>query len=96
MVGETLPGHWVWNCAFCDNFPVSSTHIPLNTMESDPGPTSLSYARTSGFKSTHPGGAHMLMVDGSVHFVSENIDYYSWNMLGSHNMGDQPTDKPFQ
>jgi prepilin-type processing-associated H-X9-DG protein len=94
MCGETLPGHCTWNCVFCDNFPVSSTHIPINTMESRPGNTE--YWLTSGFKSLHPGGAHMLMADGSVHFVNQTIDYYSWNMLGSLNLGDIPKDKSFQ
>lgn len=21
MAGETLPGHWIWNCVYCDNLP---------------------------------------------------------------------------
>lgn len=92
MVGETLPGHCVWNCAFCDNFPVGSTHIPINTMEKRT--TADDEWKVSGFKSMHPGGAHMAMCDGSVHFVKENIDYIAWNMLGSHNRGDLPTEKP--
>jgi prepilin-type processing-associated H-X9-DG protein len=86
LAGETLPGHWVWNCAFCDNFPVSSTHIPINTMESRDTP--VEYWLISGFKSMHPGGAHMAMCDGSVHFVQEAIDYYVWNALGSREFGD--------
>jgi prepilin-type N-terminal cleavage/methylation domain-containing protein/prepilin-type processing-associated H-X9-DG protein len=94
LCGETLPGHTNWNCAFCDNFPMSSTHIPLNNMQS--ATTNVDYEVTSGFKSMHPGGAHMLMCDGSVHFVVETIDYFSWNMLGSHNRSDLPKDKPFQ
>jgi prepilin-type N-terminal cleavage/methylation domain-containing protein/prepilin-type processing-associated H-X9-DG protein len=89
LAGETLPGHWVWNCAFCDNFPVSSTHIPINTMESRDTP--VEYWLISGFKSMHPGGAHMAMCDGSVQFVQETIDYYAWNALGSrdHEDGDK-------
>ncbi len=31
MCGETIPSHYVWNGAFCPNFPVSSTNIPINT-----------------------------------------------------------------
>lgn len=82
LAGETLPGHCTWNCAFCPNFPVAGTHIPLNHMESDNGVWEK-WWRTSGFKSLHPGGANMLMCDGSVHFVEESIDYMLWNELGS-------------
>jgi prepilin-type N-terminal cleavage/methylation domain-containing protein/prepilin-type processing-associated H-X9-DG protein len=92
MVGETLPDHCVWNCAFCDNFPVASTHIPINTMEK--AATPINEFLISGFKSLHPGGAQMMMCDGSVHFVKQTIDYLAWNMLGSHNRGDLPTEKP--
>ena len=86
LAGETLPGHWVWNCAFCDNFPVSSTHIPLNTMLSEETP--INYWVISGFKSMHPGGANFVMCDGSVHFVQETIDYFVYNGLGSRALGD--------
>jgi prepilin-type processing-associated H-X9-DG protein len=36
----------------------------------------------------HPGGAHFVMCDGSVHFVNETIDYYTYNMLGSRAGGN--------
>jgi prepilin-type N-terminal cleavage/methylation domain-containing protein/prepilin-type processing-associated H-X9-DG protein len=92
LAGETLPGHWTRNCVFCDNYPVSSTHIPLNTMEQRPNATNpnadAEYWKTSGFKSMHPGGANMLMGDGSVQFVQETIDWYAWNALGSAFNGD--------
>ena len=35
MVGETIPSHWVYDCVFCPNHPLSSESIPLNTMASD-------------------------------------------------------------
>jgi prepilin-type processing-associated H-X9-DG protein len=92
LAGETLPGHWNRNCIFCDNYPVSSTYIPLNTMEQRPNATNpdanADYWLTSGFKSMHPGGANMVMGDASVHFVNETIDWYAWNMLGSAFNGD--------
>jgi prepilin-type N-terminal cleavage/methylation domain-containing protein/prepilin-type processing-associated H-X9-DG protein len=92
MAGETLPTHWVWNCAFCDNFPVSSTHIPLNTMIS--ATTATNFSKTSGFKSTHPGGANFVMGDGSARFLNEAIDYVAYNMLGSRANDDNGAGEP--
>jgi prepilin-type N-terminal cleavage/methylation domain-containing protein/prepilin-type processing-associated H-X9-DG protein len=89
--GETLPTHWVWNCVFCDNFPVSSTHIPLNTMLRNDTPTAPpGYWEISGYKSEHPGGVNFVMVDGSVHFFSETLDYVTYNMLGTRANDDIP------
>lgn len=93
MVGETLPKHWVWNCVFCDNFPVSSTHIPLNHMEGYDTP--VSYWRTSGFKSEHPSGVNFLMADSSVHFISETIDRLTVNKLGSRAQEETLDEAPF-
>jgi prepilin-type processing-associated H-X9-DG protein len=45
--------------------------------------TPTNFGKISGFKSAHPGGANMLMGDGSVRFVEEAIDYVTYNILGS-------------
>jgi prepilin-type N-terminal cleavage/methylation domain-containing protein/prepilin-type processing-associated H-X9-DG protein len=37
---------------------------------------------SAGFKSRHPGGAQFVLADGSVHFISENIDYRNYQRLG--------------
>lgn len=89
LLGETLPGHSVANGAYLQNIPGSPTHIPLNTMMSDAGIDSAgvtglaNWQHTMGFKSVHPGGAHVAMADGSVHFLSESIDYALFNALGT-------------
>lgn len=41
-----------------------------------------------GFKSRHTGGAQFLFGDGSVHFLSENIDHGTYNDLGAKDDGN--------
>jgi prepilin-type N-terminal cleavage/methylation domain-containing protein/prepilin-type processing-associated H-X9-DG protein len=41
----------------------------------DPRPGDAHNTCTEGFSSTHPSGAHFLMCDGSVHFISENVSF---------------------
>lgn len=38
--------------------------------------------------SAHVAGAHVLMCDGRVRFVSENIDGHIWEAIGTRNSGD--------
>jgi prepilin-type processing-associated H-X9-DG protein len=41
-----------------------------------------------GSGSSHPGGANVLIVDGSVRFVKASIGFAAWNALGSRNGGE--------
>ncbi|GIX00312.1 MAG: hypothetical protein KatS3mg111_3644 [Pirellulaceae bacterium] len=43
---------------------------------------------SGGFKSDHTGGAQFVFGDGSIHFLSENIDYLTYQQLGSKNDGE--------
>ena len=45
------------------------------------------WATSQGFKSQHKGGAQFVLVDGSVQFLSENIDYITYNRLGDRRDG---------
>lgn len=87
LLGETLPNHCVWNCVFCENFVVSSTQIPINTMETDEG-TPQKYWLTSGFKSMHPGGINVAFGDGSAQFLNEQTDALIYGAMGSRNGGE--------
>ena len=40
------------------------------------------------FRSFHPGGAHFVMCDGSVHFLSETIDFPTYQALSSRAAGE--------
>jgi prepilin-type processing-associated H-X9-DG protein len=103
MAGETIPSHCRYICAHCPNFPFAGTNIPLNTFLRFPDEVGSSgasvihdtdnpewggYAEACGYKSRHPGGAHLLMADGSVHFVNEGIDFKVYYVLGARKSGE--------
>lgn len=82
LVGETLPEQCVYAGAWAPNFSLAGTTIPLNTFQKCLAPPGC-HNVGCGFKSAHPGGAHFGMVDASVHFVQEAIDYHLYNDLGT-------------
>ncbi|QDS86927.1 putative major pilin subunit [Rosistilla ulvae] len=49
--------------------------------------TNPSWASTANFSSFHPGGAHFVKADGSVGFITENIDGRTYENLASRNDG---------
>jgi prepilin-type N-terminal cleavage/methylation domain-containing protein/prepilin-type processing-associated H-X9-DG protein len=90
MVGETLPLGCTFMGVYSQNFPLSGTSIPLNHMEDA---VDTNWFRTCGFKSLHLGGANFALGDGSVRFVSEDIDYKLYNQLGTR-AGEEPVQVP--
>lgn len=55
-------------------------------------PPSQPFANTDEVWSNHPNGANCLFVDGSVSFVSDNVDNLSWSFWGTRAGGDVPKD----
>lgn len=45
-----------------------------------------------GARSLHPGGVHLLLGDGSVRFVNEDIDYATWRAYATKDFQDQTND----
>ncbi len=67
---------------------LTSTLVPINYNSCDDSSSdgchkSYNYNSELGFKSSHPGGAMFAFGDGSVHFLSEGIDYQNYQYLGA-------------
>ena len=96
-MGEILPscndhaagGFWFSNGM---NFH-ASTAAEINDLTTCPwaAPADIRYPNCTAqsnwnigwaFRSMHTGGAHFLFADGSVHFLSENINYMTYQRLG--------------
>jgi prepilin-type processing-associated H-X9-DG protein len=70
-------GDW----ATCGN-PLNYFIIPEDESLIKPPPY---WQAARGFKSLHPGGAHFVMADGSVHFVTESVDHSIYRGLSTRN-----------
>jgi len=75
-----------------------STQIPINYNSCNDNATDgcerpCNWNTELGFKSLHAGGAHFVFGDGSVHFLSENIDHWNYQYLGAKADG-QPVKTP--
>jgi prepilin-type N-terminal cleavage/methylation domain-containing protein/prepilin-type processing-associated H-X9-DG protein len=74
----------------------SSTIVPINTFNTCNYTTGVNWGQVTntlctdaanwnwswGFRSMHTGGAQFLFVDGSVHFLSQNINMQTYQRLG--------------
>ena len=91
IVGEDIPAHNFHSTAFYSNGDYSSCHAPLNFKPVPPIPEQ--WWNVISFRSEHAGGAHFVLGDASVHFVSESIDYATYRAL-STKAGAEPVNLP--
>jgi prepilin-type N-terminal cleavage/methylation domain-containing protein len=100
-VGEAVPAYSVVNTWYMFNHAVGSTCMPLNAPppsfartwdDGTVGPLGLKadgyWWENPSFFSRHEGGGFFALVDGSVRFVSENVDQETYRALGSIGMGE--------
>jgi prepilin-type N-terminal cleavage/methylation domain-containing protein/prepilin-type processing-associated H-X9-DG protein len=71
------PPAFINNCG-CD---------PTVNPSGDKARCQMNWAVTWGFKSNHPGGVNVAMVDGSLHFINQNIDHRTYQHLGCRDDG---------
>jgi prepilin-type N-terminal cleavage/methylation domain-containing protein/prepilin-type processing-associated H-X9-DG protein len=98
LIGEVLPIWNSFNMYFVSHLQVASTNLPPNYQNINPAvcdkaiqkiqrQSTACYQTMAGYMSEHPGGVQMCFVDGSVSFISENIDYATWVHLGDRDDG---------
>lgn len=84
MLMERSPSWAPW-CAWASSNGVwATTAYPINLarkISPSPDPTEVGGLKY-GSLSLHPGGIHVAMVDGSIHFISENIQKPLYIQLG--------------
>ncbi len=78
-VGEVLPSKCVWQDWGHQNFV--TTAQPINFLNKTVSSTNAD--QSIAFRSAHVGGAHFLLCDGTVRFISENISGLTYNGLAS-------------
>ncbi len=92
MIGEALPefdqhSSWVFAngpwavCAIPPNHGVGLVGWKLQRYRTGHG----AHDRSLGFRSYHPGGLHFCLGDGSVHFVADTIDMYTYRSMSTRN-----------
>ena len=98
-MGEVLPYHTSWyltGWAAMGVNKTASTMAPINydTHYTDAsGPQGWcnyydNHNTSQGFKSKHQGGCHVVMCDGAVRLLSQNINYRTYQRLGDRRDGE--------
>lgn len=105
MAGESLPNcsdhQWTGWMHFNNNW--ATTTAPINwpvhcqnqarVTETIPGCHDWTdHGYSQGFKSEHVGGAHVVLCDGSVRFISNNVDWLNYQRLGDRRDGQVVSD----
>lgn len=87
IIGEAMPGWSQWNWWYNPNAVTATTAIPLNRVlkvTKNIGDWPNNY----GFASRHTGGGQFALGDGSVRFVSDNIDTISYRAYATISSGE--------
>lgn len=95
-----LGAYWVdspkeWLCVYSSKnvrYPINASHSQFGYSLGDPdvpeGAPRTILGNDLFFGSQHPGGAHFAMVDGSVHFFEDSLDFVLFEDLASRNGGE--------
>ena len=92
LVGENVVFVDYHSAALFSDGDWATCSIPLNFLPASLSPEDFKdndiSKKVRGFKSLHPGGAQFVMADGSVHFVQEGIDTFTYRALSTRDGGE--------
>jgi prepilin-type N-terminal cleavage/methylation domain-containing protein/prepilin-type processing-associated H-X9-DG protein len=71
---HTLPPNW-------------NRKVPSGNQQYNCGDTAIAHMHVAA-SSYHTGGVNVVMADGSVRFVSDNVDFFAWQAMGSMSGGE--------
>jgi len=90
LIGETKPHYNYYGALWAFNIPTSLFHLKINSnyLAQNIRNNDDSWGNGTGHGSYHTGGAHFVLVDGSVRFIGDNIDYRTYCNLGDRMDGE--------
>ncbi|MFN0021793.1 MAG: DUF1559 domain-containing protein [Pirellulaceae bacterium] len=89
LIGEDVTTENIWSVAYSANGDYASCNGRINYFPNTPN----QWWNVVTFRSMHPGGTQFVMVDGSVHFVSQSIDMTAYRALSTR-YGNEPAALP--
>ncbi len=102
MLGECVASYSNWSWWWLNNATTATCSIPMNAPPQCAAAVGLSidgglkacagdWPNNYAFQSQHTGGAHFSMTDGSIKFVSQNVDYDLYRNLSTIQGGERVT-----
>jgi prepilin-type N-terminal cleavage/methylation domain-containing protein/prepilin-type processing-associated H-X9-DG protein len=89
MIGEDLPSETAWCSWPYANNAYGTCAIPPNLMRSSvASDVYWSWENNESFRSRHPGGLQFALADGSVRFVTEEIEFETYRALATIQGGE--------
>jgi prepilin-type N-terminal cleavage/methylation domain-containing protein len=90
MIGEDVPEYNRHSAAFYANGSWCSCNAPLNFgIGEDPDKIAYNaWYDAQGFRSKHPGGVHFSLADGSVRFITENVNNIAYRVSCTRDGGE--------
>jgi prepilin-type N-terminal cleavage/methylation domain-containing protein/prepilin-type processing-associated H-X9-DG protein len=73
----------LWSSGYCGTVPPNIPCIGSTGTASSSGGTYTGLGMTSALRSKHPGGVNVGMADGSVRFIKNSVNLYTWRSLAS-------------